>query len=191
MDGFIGEIRVFPWTFTPEGWLRCDGSRLLISQFTVLYSVIGVYFGGDAQSYFLLPNFAGMAPMGAGQGAGLTYRTFGQPYGAETVALTSTSFLPSHTHALNAQFVSTLTNVTAVADSNGDSMITGLHTGNGTKLAKSYLQGPQTTPNTTLHRNTIDTVGGVQGVAAAHINQQPYLAMNYCICTDGLYPMRP
>ena len=56
MDPFIGEIRLFPYTFAPRGWAPCNGALLPISQFTALFSLLGTAFGGDGQTTFGLPN---------------------------------------------------------------------------------------------------------------------------------------
>lgn len=55
---FIGEVETFPYTFCPVGWLRADGSLLQISQYDVLFSLIGTTYGGDGQSTFALPRIA-------------------------------------------------------------------------------------------------------------------------------------
>ena len=34
-------------------------------------------------------------------------------------------------------------------------------------------------------------LGGTNGVATAHENRQPFLALNACICLSGEYPVKP
>jgi microcystin-dependent protein len=46
-DPFIGEIRLFPYTFAPRGWALCSGQILSIAQNTALFSLIGTIYGGD------------------------------------------------------------------------------------------------------------------------------------------------
>jgi hypothetical protein len=41
MDCFIGEIKLFPFTFVPQGFRKCDGSTLSINQNQALFSLIG------------------------------------------------------------------------------------------------------------------------------------------------------
>jgi len=61
MDGFIGEIRAFPYNFIPKGWLACDGSRQPVSKYRVLYAVMGSLYGGD-EITFNVPNLSGTKP---------------------------------------------------------------------------------------------------------------------------------
>lgn len=182
MDAFIGEIRVFPWSFPPYGWLTCDGSSVPIMQQQALYGVIGAMYGGDTRN-FNLPNLMGRVPMGTGNGPGLTPRTIGQSVGGvESVALRYAE-MAAHTHGmtmLNAAQATTTSAPTAAT-----SLLTRLFSGNGINLCKNFLVGSTTTPNSTLSPLTI----GVVGTGAAHENRQPVLAMNFCICVIGEYPV--
>jgi len=63
MDYFIGQIVLFPYTFTPMGWSLCDGKSMQILQNQALYSLIGDKFGGDGRTYFNLPNLRGAEPI--------------------------------------------------------------------------------------------------------------------------------
>lgn len=54
-EPYIGEIRRFAGSYTPDGWLFCDGRLLRIAEYTELFAVIGTRFGsGDGA--FALPN---------------------------------------------------------------------------------------------------------------------------------------
>ncbi len=63
MDYYIGEIELFPYGYAPMGWLICDGRQLSVAQYSPLYSLIGVNFGGDGRTYFNLPNLTGYSPV--------------------------------------------------------------------------------------------------------------------------------
>ncbi|MDR3543213.1 MAG: tail fiber protein [Desulfosporosinus sp.] len=63
METFIGAIELFPFSFEPMDWFLCDGRLLQISQYNVLYSVIGNQFGGDGSTNFALPNLLGTEPI--------------------------------------------------------------------------------------------------------------------------------
>jgi microcystin-dependent protein len=39
MEYFLGQIVLFPYSFTPMGWLKCDGSTLSIQQHSALFSL--------------------------------------------------------------------------------------------------------------------------------------------------------
>lgn len=100
-DGFVGEIRLFAGNYAPVNWLICDGRDVSISQYQVLYSLIGITYGGDGVNTFALPDLCGRLPMGQGTGTGLTPRTLGQKGGEQTVTL-PVNKVPVHTHQVEA-----------------------------------------------------------------------------------------
>ncbi|OAZ50561.1 phage tail protein [Paenibacillus polymyxa] len=62
-EPYIGEITMYPYTYAPKGWLKCEGQLLDISQNTVLYSLLGTNFGGDGVRTFALPDLRGASPL--------------------------------------------------------------------------------------------------------------------------------
>ena len=66
MEPFIGEIRLFPYTFAPLGWAVCDGAVLPINQNVALFSLIGTAFGGDGRATFALPDLRTKSPLSQG-----------------------------------------------------------------------------------------------------------------------------
>ena len=56
-DPFVGQIQTFAFNFCPNGWQRLDGSLLSISQYDVLFNLIGTTYGGDGTSTFAVPNW--------------------------------------------------------------------------------------------------------------------------------------
>jgi microcystin-dependent protein len=52
---FIGEIKIFAGNFEPEGWMFCDGRTLSSTRHPLLFSIVGIMYGGDDQN-FNLPN---------------------------------------------------------------------------------------------------------------------------------------
>ncbi|WP_336762831.1 tail fiber protein [Paenibacillus sp. USHLN196] len=54
-NAVFGEVRLFPYYFTPQGWLRIEGQSLHISDYTELFNMIGTTFGGDGTETFQLP----------------------------------------------------------------------------------------------------------------------------------------
>lgn len=63
MDYILGSIVLFPFNFTPFGWLPCNGQTLQIAQNQALYSLIGATFGGNGSTTFNLPNLQGAEPL--------------------------------------------------------------------------------------------------------------------------------
>lgn len=51
----IGEVKLFSGNFEPQGFMLCDGRRLKITRHEILFSILGISYGGDSE-YFNLPN---------------------------------------------------------------------------------------------------------------------------------------
>ncbi len=66
VEPYLGEIKLFPYNATPEGWMPARGQTMSITQNTALYSLLGLNFGGDGKTTFSLPNLSGAAPDGMG-----------------------------------------------------------------------------------------------------------------------------
>ncbi|MEN8115918.1 MAG: tail fiber protein [Bacteroidota bacterium] len=168
-DPFIAEIRIFAGNFAPRGWAFCSGQLLPIAQNTALFSLIGTTYGGDGRTTTALPNLQGRAAMHPGQGPGLTARRLGERSGTETVPLNNTQ-LPSHNHSVQA------TGDNANATSPESSVFASSNEGESLYAAPSSLTDGPLTQHT----------GGGQ----AHNNMQPFLAVNYIIAIQGLFPSR-
>jgi microcystin-dependent protein len=173
-ENFLGEIRVFSFNWPPMGWALCNGASIPVVQNQALYSLLGNQFGGD-NTKFSLPDLCGRVPVqpGAGLANGLAN-------GTETVSLLETN-MPSHTHS-----------VVALSTA-GTSLKAG-----GKMLAKSMPDLVQHLPRLLYgggaanKKVALDTrTVGIDGGGGAHANLQPYLAVNFCIATQGIYPMRP
>lgn len=190
MEPFIGEIRVFGCSYAPQGWAQCNGALLPIRQYTALFSILGVNYGGDGKTTFGLPNLQGGVAIGAGQSAvsGTTYDVGDQ--GGEAGVQLISSEIPMHTHQFNggtaAQPVNTLLGAPTANNcyiSNTFAKAPGVTTG---FPGRSF--GPNTTPaNVMLGPAAVNVAGGGQ----AHDNMQPYVAVNYCIALEGTFPQRP
>jgi microcystin-dependent protein len=166
-EPFIAEIRIFAGNFAPRGWAFCDGQLLPIAQNTAVFSLIGTTYGGDGRTTMGLPNLKGRAPMHAGRGPGLASRTLGQKAGVESAGLTE-SQMPSHTHQV----------VGTEEDIDGSSPV-GNYLATGNDLYSA-------TDGSTLAGAALPNVGGTQ----AHNNMQPYLALNFIIALNGVFPSR-
>ena len=60
---YVGEIRPWSGAFAPRDWKFCDGSLVPISEYEMLFNLIGTTYGGDGQSTFQLPNLCGRVPI--------------------------------------------------------------------------------------------------------------------------------
>ena len=180
-DQFLGEIRIFPFNFAPVGWASCDGQILSIAQNTAVFALLGTFYGGNGTSNFALPNLQGNVAVGMGQGPGLSDYFIGQSGGSAAVALLS-SEMPQHNHGLFALAASGTTNQPA---GNFPAMGHG-GGGRGTFLVNDYAPLPLNGGGTTLAPTQLNTFGGSQ----PHNNLQPYLALNFCIALQGIFPAR-
>jgi microcystin-dependent protein len=180
MDPFIGEIRAFGFNYAPNGWAFCDGRQLPIAQYSALFSLLGTSFGGNGVTTFGLPNLQSQASMHWGQGPGLSPRVLGETGGESTVTL-QTSQMPSHTHNV----------IGATGAGSVPGQLTGTPSstvwlGNSTPVSaySSLPAGVQL--DATLANVAIGPTGGSQ----PHQNEQPLLAVNFCIALEGVYPSR-
>jgi microcystin-dependent protein len=97
----VATILPFAGSVAPEGFMICDGAELLASEYADLFTAIGTIYGvGQAAGSFKLPDLRGRAPIGAGQGDGLTDRVIGVVDGEEAHQLT-TNEMPSHSHGID------------------------------------------------------------------------------------------
>jgi microcystin-dependent protein len=60
----IGDIKLFPGNFAPQGWALCNGAFLPIAQNQALFAIIGTTYGGNGETNFQLPNLAGVENVG-------------------------------------------------------------------------------------------------------------------------------
>jgi microcystin-dependent protein len=164
MDAYMGEIRTFAGNFAPVGWLPCDGRLLPISEYDVLYALLGTTYGGDGVSTFALPDLQGRAPMHREQGS----YPMGMKAGDETVTLTLPQ-LPVHTHAAAA------TNMVGTANTPTD----GLWASPGPNVYSASTDG-------TMNAAAVQAQGGNQ----PHDNMMPFLAVTFIINVQGLFPQQ-
>jgi microcystin-dependent protein len=64
-----GTLSQFGGASAPTGWLLCDGSSLLRSDYTDLFGVIGTTYGAVDGSHFNLPDLRGRVAVGLGPNA--------------------------------------------------------------------------------------------------------------------------
>lgn len=170
-EPFLAEVRIVGFNFAPRGWAFCDGQILPINQNQSLYSLLGTTYGGDGRTSFALPDLRGRTPIHVGRSdGGPTDHREGQKSGEETHTL-SINEMPQHTHTLQA----------SSADANID-------TSAGHLLARSVDVEPyrDLTNQVNMAAGAVASVGGGQ----AHNNMMPYLALNFCIALQGLFPSR-
>jgi microcystin-dependent protein len=164
---------IFAGDFAPSGWAFCNGQLLPINQYAALFSLLGTTYGGNGTTNFGLPNMQSRAPIHFGQGQDLSSYVLGEIGGTEQVTLLSTQ-MPQHTHPM------------AVNSSGapGQDAVSNAFLGNGGGTSKPYAATP--TAGATLNPQAIAPTGG----SGTHENRQPYIAMNYIIALNGIFPSR-
>ncbi len=180
-EPFIGEIRMFGFSFAPQGWAACNGALMSISQNTALFSILGTSYGGDGVTTFGLPNLLNTVVIGTGQGPGLTPRTVGEVVGEGAVTL-SVQTIPQHDHSVNGRGTSAPSLTAAPA---ADSLLSRAFT-LATPVRSSQMYSSVDAVDTTLSPSAI----GITGTSQPHENRQPFLAINYCISLQGIFPPR-
>lgn len=182
MENYLGEIRLFPYTQIPRGWVICSGQTLPIAQNQALFALLGVYYGGNGTTTFMLPNLNGRTIVGTGTSKSGTSYMIGQAGGTENVALVQSN-LPGHTHLVsaNTSYDAGSPNTNFFANPNTPTSPSQPGQNTGTVNLFAPAGGPLATM-----APCITPTGGGQ----PHTNRMPYIAMNYCIATQGIFPSR-
>ena len=174
-EPYLGEIRLFGFNFPPRGWAKCDGQVLPIEKNQALYSILGTTYGGDGRTTFALPDLRGRVPIHVGNN-GTTEsikHTLGHKDGEENVTLTVAQ-MPSHTHTMRAT---------------GDAALSGVPgaTPNDHVLAEATTNIYTGAANLAA-MNTVTVSNNVGGQPLD--NMQPFLAVEFCIAIEGIFPPR-
>ncbi|MFL9484911.1 phage tail protein [Chitinophagaceae bacterium LWZ2-11] len=212
-DEYMGIIKIFAGNFAMRGFALCQGQTLAISPNTALFSILGTTYGGNGVQTFQLPDLQGRAPIGAGNGPGLTPRVLGEKSGTENVTLLISN-MPAHTHVATftpggggtpPTVTASLMASTQAATQNvpGTSGATTLgapafSANRVTQAVPAYVA--DSNPTVALAGLSVAISGGSTGsgtVSNAITGQsvptpimQPYLAINYVICIQGVFPSR-
>lgn len=146
---------------------------MTVQQNTALFSLLQNFYGGDSRTYFNLPDLRGRTPM---HGYLPVQSVYG---GAETVAITAAN-IPPHTHTVDgSSAVGTALLPSATAGSIASVAV------NATSHVAASAYAPLSNP-VPLNMGTVSANGG----GAGHNNMQPFVVMNFCIATIGVYPPR-
>jgi len=178
MDQFVGMIIPFPYAnFVPVDWLSCEGQSLQISNYEVLYTLLGTTYGGNGTTTFNLPDLRGRGIVGTGKSTtGTTYNP-GQTHDQYSVTIT-TAQMAAHTHGLSINANPGAQNLNAPG---------GNYLGGGDTVSPLFSDVLPTDSTLNAGSLTMSNVGGSIPVTI----QSPYLAMYFGIATVGIYPSQP
>lgn len=156
---FLGQIRIFSGSSTPDGWLPCDGREMPATGYESLRDVIGTTYGYGVQ--FRLPDLRGRTPVHVT----VPSFQFGSYIGGEESHTLSLAEMPPHTHNAGANATASSTDPTSAVFGGGSS--------------NAFATDP--TGNVTMAVEAVDMAGS----GTPHSNMQPYLGLNFMICVSG------
>ncbi|MGZ5199358.1 MAG: phage tail protein [Telluria sp.] len=162
MDPYLGEIRLFSFGQIPQGWAACEGQVMAIQQNQALFSLLGTAYGGNGVNTFALPDLRGRVPLHFTSAIAL-----GAKGGEETHTLT-TSEMPQHVHQASGSGAAPTPDISGAVWG---------------QQPKAYGPAQSLVAMSTAALATA-------GASQPHQNMQPYLAMTFCIATQGIYPSR-
>ena len=173
-EPYLANVTIFAGNFAPRSWMFCQGQLLSIAQNTALFALIGTTYGGDGQTTFALPDFRGRIAVHPGN-----TMILGEMAGTENVTITSNQ-MPAHNH-----IITSATPTVPASSAAGGNVPTGAlpakpasdlysASADGFGMAATDTSGPS------------PAAGGSMPVPVI----SPYLAMNYIIAVEGIFPSR-
>ena len=166
---YLGEVQIFSGDFAPYDWAFCNGQLLQITEHDALYSLIGTAYGGDGTKTFALPDLRGRIPLHAD-----SHTPLGTKGGKEEVAITADQ-LPVHTHTPNASKSN---------QPNTAGPLNSFWAANSTQQVYGKAVDADATMNAASIANS-------NGKGLGHENRVPFMAVNYIIALNGIYPNKP
>ena len=191
----IGEIKTISFSTVPNGWAKCDGQLLNISEYETLFGLIGTTYGGDGTTTFALPNLQEKTMVHSSSNLAI-----GQTGGTAENTLTE-SQLPAHKHdsgTLTASHNLTGTVKVNEEDATSDDPQTrnfGIIETLSSVQVDSFLYNSSSnnklmaTDNVQINGNiTLSGTTATTGSATPVNNMQPYLVINTIIALEGIDP---
>ena len=164
---YLSELRAFAFGYCPKYWAPANGALMAIQTNQALFALTGTTYGGDGRNTFALPDLRGRTPVGWGYDTlGNNYQR-GQSGGGETTFITTTQ-MPAHTHQPIAT-TDPATHATPAAYA---------------QLAQTQNAGLYV--DSAAANTTLDTAPA--GAGQAMSTRDPYLAITWCVATQGAFP---
>lgn len=186
-----GDIELTLATTAPYGWMLMQGQILAsaATNYPALWANASPSFRSGGS--LILPDMRGRAPIGAGQGTGLTLRNLGDQLGAESVVITEAQ-LALHSHSIahghpgsvtdtepahNHDFTTYKSEANDHDHNNSGSPSWAAATDDGTAIINTDSDGAHSHSVTVAAASP--AVSGSKGNNEAHPNVQPSLVLNF------------
>jgi microcystin-dependent protein len=174
---YLGEIQILSFQNPiPQGWAACNGQLLPINQNQGLFSILGTMYGGDGRVNFALPDLRSRMPVM--DGAGLTIAT---KTGTESETLNITQ-VPTHVHG-----VSGLTLGSSASAATLRSPVNAVPAVEARGVTAPYSSNASSAMGAQAIAGFAPVLA-TAGSSQAHANMAPYLAMQYVISLQGIFP---
>ena len=173
-EPYLANVTIFAGNFAPRSYMFCQGQLLSISVYTALFSLIGTIYGGDGQTTFALPDLRSRVAVHPSSNLLL-----GQVGGTESVIMTGNQ-LPIHTHPL----LSFGGGIPASNTAGGNNPVGSIPALPATNIYSSSADGFGMAATDVSSATPV--AGGSQPIPII----SPYLAMNYIIAVEGIFPSR-
>lgn len=180
---FLSEIIMVSFNYAPRGHALCNGQLLPINQNQGLFALIGTTFGGDGRVTFALPNLKGRFPVHEGGSF-----TLGSVQGAPSITLT-TATMPTHVHAIAATLK--LQAGDAATTTSPDSAFLAEAPAGSPRYSDRTDEKMAAMPATSLVSDTLGTPLETEANVSAQqpfYNIKPFLAINFIIALQGVFP---
>jgi microcystin-dependent protein len=178
MDGYLGAISIFAGNYAPYGWTFCNGQSLSVQNYQALFALIGYTFGGSG-AQFNLPDLRGRAPVGAGSTTTTPSYNAGQQAGVDTITL-SIDNIPPHSH-------NGFIDLSLGCDTSSPGMPDPVGHYPTAYMGAYSQQASANMPVPDITNLSISSTGEGKPVTP----RSPYLAVNFIVCLQGIYPDRP
>lgn len=169
VEQYIGSLFQFGMNWCPDGWFPADGRLLSISQYTALYSLYGVAYGGDGRVTFALPDLRTRMPVSTSNDL-----PTGAMDGTANVTVLQMN-LPAHRHVFNGDDTGPATN------SPSGSMLGMFPSG------QTIYAAPAAPLSQIMNYAMMHATGGSNPLPV----QSPVLAVSWCVAYEGVYPSHP
>lgn len=183
-DDYVASINLWPISWAPTGWIACNGQLLPISEYNVLFALLGTIYGGNGQTTFGIPDMQGRIPLGFSQSPITGIYPIGSQGGNSSFMVTQANMpLQTHTHTATGALQLRAANAAGGANTPGGLYLADSPGGDG------YTDTPDTTMASEVLQVSLGPANAVPASAPV-ASLPPYLALTYIICNEGIYPPR-